>query len=312
MSRPEIGLALGGGVARGWVHIGVLRALLKAGIEPDVVSGTSIGAVVGGLYLAGHLGALEDWARSLTSRSLFGYLDFNWGGNSLITGERLGKLLDSYLGDICIENLTRPFATVATELTTGNEHWLRQGKMVDVIRASYALPGVFAPMRLDERWLVDGALVNPCPTSVCRALGGRFIIAVSLHSDHYGAQNGEVATAGGAELSAENGNGHTNGEGSWLSAISSLRPDRLMWKQLFGATQNQLSLSNVMLSGLNILLDRISRARLAGDPPDVLIAPRIGHIGLMDFHRAEEMIELGEKSANAVIPEIKERLQLLS
>ena len=305
MSRPEIGLALGGGVARGWVHIGVLRALIKAGIEPDVVSGTSIGAVVGALYLTGHLGALEDWARALTSRSLFNFLDFNWGGNSLITGDRLARLLTDYLGDDCIETMTRPFATVATELTTGNEHWLRQGRLVDVIRASYALPGVFAPIRLDERWLVDGALVNPCPTSVARALGGRFIIAVSLHSDHYGKKDGEVVTAGGMELDGEAKN-------NWAKTLGQLRPDRLLWKQLFGGQSNVLSLSSVMLSGLNILLDRISRARLAGDPPDILIAPRVGHIGLMDFHRAAEMIEMGEEATEAFIPEIKEKLEMLS
>jgi NTE family protein len=213
-------------------------------------------------------------------------------------------LLDNF-EDACIENLTRPFATVATELTTGNEHWLRQGRMADVVRASYALPGVFSPIRLEERWLVDGALVNPCPTSVARALGGRFIIAVSLHSDHYGMKNGEVVTAGGAEMSDDAKN-------NWARTLSQLRPDRLLWKQLFGGQSNALSLSSVMLSGLNILLDRISRARLAGDPPDILIAPRVGHIGLMDFHRADEMIELGERATNAVIPEIKEKLQMLS
>jgi NTE family protein len=305
MSRPEIGLALGGGVARGWVHIGVLRALIKAGIEPDVMSGTSIGAVVGGLYLSGKLDVLERWARALTSRSIFNYLDFNWGGNSLITGDRLARLLLENFEDNCIENMTRPFATVATELTTGNEHWLRQGPLADVVRASYALPGVFAPIRLEERWLVDGALVNPCPTSVARALGGRFIIAVSLHSDHYGMKNGEVVTAGGAEMSDDAKN-------NWARTLSQLRPDRLLWKQLFGGQSNALSLSSVMLSGLNILLDRISRARLAGDPPDILIAPRVGHIGLMDFHRADEMIELGERATNAVIPEIKEKLAMLS
>jgi NTE family protein len=305
MSRPEIGLALGGGVARGWVHIGVLKALIKAGIEPDVVSGTSIGAVVGALYLTGNLENLEKWARALTSRSIFNFLDFNWGGNSLITGERLARLLDEYLGEKCIEQVNRPFATVATELTTGNEHWLRQGRLVDVLRASYALPGVFAPIRLEERWLVDGALVNPCPTSVARALGGRFIIAVSLHSDHYGMKNGEVVTAGGTNMSDE-------AQNNWAKTLSQLRPDRLLWKQLFGGQTNALSLSSVMLSGLNILLDRISRARLAGDPPDILIAPRVGHIGLMDFHRADEMIELGERATNAIIPEIKEKLHLLS
>ncbi|MBI1239943.1 MAG: NTE family protein rssA [Alphaproteobacteria bacterium] len=304
MARPVIGLALGGGVARGWVHIGILRRLIAAGIEPDVVAGTSIGAVVGGLYMAGHLDAIEEWARSLTQRRLWGYFDVNWGGNSLISGERLAALLDERLGESCIEMLSRPFATVATELGTGHEFWLRRGLMSETIRASYALPGVFSPVKVDGRWLVDGALVNPCPTSVARALGARFVIAVSLHADLYGPTTGDdpVTRFLGP---------HERAESAWARAVQTLRPDRLLLRQLFGASEGKPSMTSTMLSALNILLDRVSRARLAGDPPDVLIAPRIAHIGLLDFHRAAEMIQMGEIAADMALPEIEERMALL-
>lgn len=309
MSRPEIGLALGGGVARGWIHIGVLRRLLAAGIIPDVVAGTSIGAVVGGLYLAGHLDALEAWARSLTQQRLLGYFDINWGGNSLIQGERLAERLADYLGERCIETLTRPFVAVATDLRTGNEIWLRQGTLVQSLRASYALPGVFAPVTIDGRRLVDGGLVNPCPTSVARAIGGRFVIAVSLHTDHYGHHDGEVATAGDTKLEEAT-------RRTWGEAFESLRPDRILLRQLLSGigagTGAHASLSSVMLSALNILLDRVSRARLAGDPADVVIAPPVGHLGLLDFHRAEEMIALGHRAAELALPEIESRLAMLS
>lgn len=309
MSRPLIGLALGGGVARGWIHIGVMKRLIAAGYAPDVVAGTSIGAVVGGLYLAGHLDALEAWARSLTQDRVLTLLDINWGGNSLIVGEKLAAILRQYLADRCIETLTRPFVAVATDLQTGNEVWLRSGIIADALRASYALPGVFSPVVLDGAHLVDGAIVNPCPVNVARAQGGRFVIAVSLHSDHYGRRNGEETSAGTLHMGEE-------ARRTWASTFESLRPDRLLLRQLFAnigtKTKGEPSLSSVMLSGLNILLDRVSRARLAGDPADVLISPPVGHIGLLEFHRADEMIALGEEAANEALPAIEARLSLLS
>src|SRR3990172_9243161 len=183
MSAGKIGLGLGGGAARGWAHIGVLRALLKAGIKPDISAGTSIGAVVGGCYVAGHLDELEDFARELTRRRVLGLLDFNLAGTGLITGQRLCERLEKHLGHCKIEDLERRFTAVATEIGTGHEVWLSRGKLVEAVRASYALPGVFRPVKIDNRWLFDGALVNPIPISVCRALGARYVIALNLNID---------------------------------------------------------------------------------------------------------------------------------
>src|SRR6478736_7210325 len=183
MARPKIGIALGGGAARGWAHIGVLKTLLEAGIEPDIVAGTSMGAVAGACYVTGKLGELEDFALGLTRRRIFGFLDFNFGGSGLITGQRLGNRLEHHLQEFAIEKLDRRFVAVATELGSGHEVWLNKGSLVNALKASFALPGIFRPVQINGRWLIDGALVNPVPVSVCRALGARIVIAVNLSND---------------------------------------------------------------------------------------------------------------------------------
>lgn len=301
----KIALALGGGVARGWAHIGVLRALARHGIEPDIVCGTSIGSVVGGLYCAGRLDALELWARALTRRKVFGLMDFAFGGGGLFGGARLAELLQREIGTRDIGSLGRPFAAVATEITTGQEIWLRHGPLAGALQASYALPGVFAPRLWDGRWLADGALVNPCPISVARALGGRLVIGVSLHSDTLGPARddpNEPLLPFDASPAAE---GAFSVIGRWL------RPDRLILERLFTPAQDTPAISTVMLSALNILLDRVSRARLAGDPPDLLITPHVGRIGLLEFHRAHETIALGYEAAEAAMPRIADAMQRL-
>src|ERR1700751_1969498 len=181
--RPVIGLALGGGAARGFAHIGILKTLIAHGIVPDVVVGTSIGAVVGGAYAAGHLDRLEDWARTLQPRNILSSLDIRLNGSGLIGGTNLAAELEAAMGANLIEDLPVKFATVATEIRTGHEIWLTHGPMVDAMRASYALPGIFQPVFVGDRWLVDGALVNPGPVSAARALGAEIVIAANLSSD---------------------------------------------------------------------------------------------------------------------------------
>ena len=186
MAKPLIGIALGGGAARGWAHIGVLKTLIEAGLEPDIVAGTSIGAVAGACYVTGRLNALEEFAAGLTRRRVFGFLDFNFAGSGLITGQRLNSRLESHLQEFTIEQLERKFVAVATELGTGHEVWLNKGSLVNALRASFSLPGIFRPVKINGRWLMDGALVNPIPVSVCRALGARIVIAVNLNGDVIG------------------------------------------------------------------------------------------------------------------------------
>jgi NTE family protein len=291
MTGPRIGLALGSGVGRGWAHIGVLKGLEKAGVEVDVVAGTSIGALVAGVHLAGHLDALESWACSLNRMRMMRYLDLSMQSGGIIGGRRLSRILTENLGDLVIEHLPKPFITVATELATGHEIWLRQGPLVEALRASYALPGIFPPVELEDRPLVDGALVNPVPVSVCRAMGARLVIAVNLNADMLGSDRQQMLQA---QQQGKNGNGGAA---------------RLL-ENLF-RRDGTPGMFNVMASALNILQDRLGRSRLAGDPPDVTIAPRVGHIGLLDFDCAGELIELGEAAVERSLPFLREALDIL-
>ena len=305
MAVGKIGLALGGGAARGWAHIGVVRALTAAGIKPDIVVGTSIGAVVGGCYVANQLDDLEDFARSLTKRRVFGYLDFNLAGTGLISGQKLCQRLERHLSDKRIEDLDRRFTAVATEIGSGHEVWLSRGRLVDAIRASYALPGIFKPVKIDGRWLFDGALVNPIPVSVCRALGARYVIAVNLNYDissRSAAANAIVEHVEKDEAleREEAAAGEKSGVGArWL-----------LTRQLFGRGDNAPGISTVMVDALNIVQDRIARSRLAGDPPDAMISPRLQGIGLFDFHRAEDLIARGEAAARREAEDIARELKL--
>jgi NTE family protein len=305
MARPTIGIALGGGAARGWAHIGVLRTLIEAGFEPDIVAGTSIGAVAGACYVTDRLDALQDFAASLTRRRVFGFLDFNFGGSGLLTGQRLSARLHQHLQEVTIEQLTRKFVAVATELGTGHEVWLNKGSLVNALKASFALPGIFRPVQINGRWLIDGALVNPIPVSVCRALGARIVIAVNLNSDVFGkgsvihdqeAYADPLAAIEDARLPGSNGRAAVH----------------LLHRQIFGKGNGAPGISSVMMDAINITQDRIARSRLAGDPPDITISPKVGNIGLFDFHRAGEAIELGAQAAEKQIEELKQVVRALA
>jgi NTE family protein len=305
--RPVIGLALGGGAARGFAHIGIVRTLIAHGIVPNVVVGTSIGAVVGGSYAAGHLDTLEEWARSLQPRNILGYLDIRLNGSGLIGGDKLAAQLEAVLGRSNIEDLPLKFATVATEVRTGHEIWLTQGSMVNAMRASYALPGIFAPVLVGDRWLVDGALVNPVPVSAARALGAEIVIAANLSSDvfaHSTTIYSHGAAAAEPEVSVEAAV-PKRGFGKFFS------PERTMKREFFGGG-GRPGISTVMVDAFNIMQDRITRARLAGDPPDLLISPRVGQIGWFDFHRAGDLIAHGARAAERAIESIQEAIQILA
>jgi NTE family protein len=300
-TKVKIGLALGGGAARGWSHIGVLRVLAEAGIVPDVIAGCSIGAVVGGCYAAGKLDELEAFALSLTKRRVMGLLDFHFSGAGLIAGGRLQRLLDRDLMDQRVEALPIKFCTIATELTSGHEIWLTRGPLVQAMRASYALPGVFDPVMIKGRWLMDGALVNPIPITAARALGADIVICVNL--------NGEVRVRGTVIQSYD---AETTDEQEIEEAIED-SPRR--WGIFPGARAekprkpNAPGMATVMVDAFNITQDRIARSRLAGDPPDIMVAPKLAKMGLFEFHRAQECIALGRQATERALPDILDLLQ---
>ncbi len=299
MAGVKIGLALGGGAARGWAHIGVLKALTAAGIKPDIIAGTSIGAVVGGCHAAGHLADLEGFARELTPRRIFGYLDFNLAGNGLIGGQRLCDRLERHLGDRRIEDLDTRFTAVATEIGTGHEHWLSRGPIVEAVRASYALPGIFKPVRINGRWLFDGALVNPIPVSVCRALGARYVIAVNLNFDILG--RGSVLPTPDADYGEDD---DADNDGDAPAVVEKTGMKAMLQRQIFGRSDGAPGISTVMVDAFNIVQDRIARSRLAGDPPDAMISPSLTDIGLFDFHRATDSIARGVDAAERQLTDI--------
>src|ERR1700748_1940640 len=309
--RPVIGLALGGGAARGFAHIGIVRTLIAHGIVPNVVVGTSIGAVVGGAFAAGHLDTLEDWARGLQPRSVFSYLDLKLNGSGLIGGAKRAAELEAAIGPALIEDLPLKFATVATEVRTGHETWVTHGRIVDAMRASYALPGIFSPVLIGERWLVDGALVNPVPVSAARALGAEIVIAANLSSDVFTHSTTvynhgplpEVTVASTPEILDPAP--PKRGFGKFFS------PERTMKREFFGGG-GRPGISTVMVDAFNIMQDRITRARLAGDPPDLLISPRVGQIGWVDFHRRGDLIAYGARAAERAIVSIQEAIHILA
>jgi NTE family protein len=306
--RPVIGLALGGGAARGFAHIGIINTLAAHGIVPDIVVGTSMGGVVGGAYAAGRLDRLEAWARNLQPRNVLSYLDIRLNGSGLIGGAKLAAEIESTLGQNLIEDLPVKFATVATEVRTGHEIWLTHGRMVDAMRASYALPGIFAPVLIGDRWLVDGALVNPVPVSAARALGAEIVIAANLSSDVFThsttvySHGSSAAPSAAAETVPEP---PKRGLGKFFSA------ERTMKREFFGG-DGRPGISTVMVDAFNIMQDRITRARLAGDPPDLLISPRVGQIGFFDFHRADDRIAHGARAAERAIDSIQEAIGILA
>lgn len=294
-ARLKIGLALGGGAARGWAHIGVMRALEQAGIVPDIIAGCSVGAVVGGCYAAGKLDALEDFVLALTKRRVMGLLDFHISGSGLIAGGRLKRLLERDLLDARIEALPLRLATIATELGTGHEIWLTRGPLVEAMRASYALPGVFDPVRVGGRWLMDGALVNPIPITAARALGADLVICVNLNGDIRVRGTVIQAYADPEEVIPE----EVLGE-----------PRRWGIFPHFGGLGRRVNdapgIATVMVDAFNITQDRIARSRLAGDPPDVMISPKLSAIGLFEFHRAEECIEQGRQATERALADLRE------
>jgi NTE family protein len=306
--RPSIGLALGGGAARGFAHIGVMRTLAAHGIIPDVIVGTSIGAVVGGSYAAGHLDSLETWARGLTVRSVLGHLDISLSGSGLIRGGHLAKQLEAALGDQRIDDLPLRFAAIATEFNTGHEIWLTRGRLTDALRASYALPGIFPPVLIGGRWLVDGALVNPVPVSAARALGARLVIAVNLNSDLFG--RGTIIASHGSDDADEAAHAAEEAKPNG-GLLGMFGRERTLRRQIMGR-RGRPGIPTVMIEAFNVMQDRITRARLAGDPPDVLVSPRLGQVGWFDFHRAADAIAIGAEAAEKSIEAVTEAVTALS
>lgn len=289
---PKIGIALGSGSARGWAHIGVIKGLEELGVEPAIVAGTSIGALVGAAYANQQLDLLERWAKSLNWKDIVSYLDLGVMGGGVIEGEKLLDFFSSQLNHSDIENMPKKFAAVATELDTGREIWLQSGSVAQAVRASMALPGLFSPVKYNDRWLVDGGLVDPVPVSLCRAMGADIVIAVNLNGDIVGKHSRDRKKSSQSQQPA-----------FWDKIYGQLKgrlsPDKDgLLSQLLGGKQKTPGLFEVVAGSINIMQDRITRSRMAGDPPDFIISPHLSKLGLMEFDQAAVAIEEGLKSVH--------------
>ena len=288
VGRPKLGIALGSGSARGWAHIGVLRALAEQGIAPDFIAGCSMGAMVGAACAAGRIEELETWALSLDWKGVVGLLDLGLRGG-LIKGERLLNLFHGQFVECQFSELALPFAAVATDLATGKELWLREGKVSDAVRASCTVPGLFQPVWRDGRYVVDGSVVNPIPVSLCRAMGAEVVIAVDLgsHMNRRFPRDGQEPSKAGS-------------------------PRRRLFNVLGPSKRPGVpppSIVDTLLGAIDVMQERIAQARLVSEPPDVLLTPRLGELGTFEYHRAALAIAEGRAAVAQNLPAIREALE---
>jgi NTE family protein len=322
VSRPRLGFALSAGSARGWAHIGVLQALAARGLRPDVVTGASVGALVAAACAAGRLDDLEQWVRKLSQRDVWRLVDATFRGGGVMSGNRLMDAIAAHIGDVEIESLPVRFGAVATDLYSGEEIWLRAGPFMTAVRASSGLPGLFAPHFHDGRWLIDGGVVNPVPVSLCRDLGADVVIAVdvsrpaTIAAIHAANRTSAAATPAGtatADLpsatsprpgatNVPHASGEASAEGTAILRKWSGLVDGLV--ESFRSRRSEPGLIEVMTSAVNIMQDRITRSRLALDPADLLLRPRLGDFQLMDFHRGAEAIAIGRETVERTAPQI--------
>jgi len=295
-TSAKIGLALGSGASRGWSHIGIIKTLLREGIEPDIVCGTSVGAMIGACYLAGNLVKLEKWVLESSRTDVLKFFNIGLTQTGFVDSDRLSRFLYENIAaeDLRIENLPKRFAAIATDLQSGREVWFSEGGVAHAVRASMAMPGLFPAVRQEHRWLVDGGLVNPVPVNVCRALGADIVIAVNLNADVMERRNPKKPEP---DLLRKKGVIY-NLKQTTREYSSSLFPESNKQEEAPG-------LFAAITHSINIVQDRITRSRLAGDPAEVVIAPRLAHIGMLEFHRAGEAIAEGENCVRNALEEIR-------
>lgn len=335
----KLGLVLGSGSARGWAHIGIINELARYGITPHVVTGSSIGALVGAAVASNRLKELEEWVLGLDNWQVLGLLDWGLGRGGLISGEKVFEKIADTIGDITFDDLQLPYGAVATDLMSGREAWLTKGKIKDALRSSCAIPGILAPALHEGRWMLDGATVNPIPVTLCRALGADFVIAVDLNSD----KSNKIAANQQALLTQKNEPDNAPDAANLAENIEQLevapaQTQPLDYHQEQGASVvkgpnifEQLMIHSkeaiqgfkdkqeekrrtpdvfaVMSGCIDIMQDRITRSRLAGEPPDLLLQPKLAQYGIMEFDRAEELIKEGEKCVQVSKPILQYQLE---
>ena len=284
----KIGLALGSGSARGWSHIGIIEALAELDIHPEIVCGTSIGSIVGAAYATGNLGRLKQRVCALTKLNTASYFNFSMSIDGFVNKEKLRAFFADCVTPpgMLIEDLPVRYASVATEVSTGREYWLKKGPLEEAIWSSISLPGLFPPVFYHDRWLFDGG----------RALGADIVLAVNL--------NGELIGRHSAKKKPKE---NKEGEGDFVERIA--MTIRQYGTTLFGENESPAhhppSVFGTIASAVDIVQDRITRSRMAGDPPDIFLTPRLAHVGLLEFYKAEEVINEGKACVSRALPALE-------
>jgi len=295
-----MGLALGGGGARGGAHIGVIRALEEAGIQIDYIAGTSIGALIGGVYAAGGLDYVEEVAHKITWQKTIKYMDVRIPKYGLLNGSKIHELLhDKFLPKKTFRGLNIPFCAIATDLIESKEIQIKSGKLADAIRASISLPGIFHPFQKDGRFLVDGGLLNPMPVNVVRKMGADIVIAVDLNHDY---SRGRTPKQKNKTIEKPK-NFLEEIVQNYEEATNSIKTKIEKWQQAQGPV-----IVDTIGNSINIMQDQITQKNLIEYPTDILIRPKLGPVTIFDFHRSPEIIKQGYEATKKVMPEIKKLL----
>ena len=303
--KNKIGLALGTGSARGWAHIGVINALNEANIKVDYVAGVSIGAVVGAVYAAGNINALEDVALQVNWKQILSFIDIVFPKSGLIDGNKIADFIRMYIKAKNIEDLPLPFCAVSTDLATGKEIMIKKGDIVEAVRASISTPGIFTPVIKDNMTLVDGGIVNSVPVSVVRKMGADIVIAVDLTHDIISNRGiGKIRTVSPESMQmVKASDNRPIKKQKFLTSLNtkirSIDMSALTHIKQWMKINTLPNIFEVLLGSLYIMEAQITSIQLKFDPPDLLIQPKLGHLRYLEFHRAQEAILEGYKATKS-------------
>ncbi|MDR2861067.1 MAG: patatin-like phospholipase family protein [Syntrophobacterales bacterium] len=302
--QKKIGLALGSGSARGWSHIGVIKALKEHDIPVDIVCGSSMGAVVGGAYAAGILNSLEELAREFSWLDFLKFMDVSLSRRGLLSGNRITEFFRDKISDMDIENLPTPYGAVTVDLYTGEEIFIRKGPLLDALRASFSFPGLFTPFHKNNQWLIDGGLINPVPVSLCRAMGADIVIAVNLN-DEILKKRVFLHSADNTDTSLPSLDKHGD---SLMDFLTAKFPFLKRMENHDLPTEKIPNMIEVMMKSIYIMQDRITKQRMVEDPPDISITPSLSDVSLLNFNKARDTIEEGRRATLTKLPEIMEKI----
>lgn len=301
-NTPKIGLALGGGAARGGAHLGVIKALEEEGIQVDFVSGTSIGAIVGAAYATGTLNHLEDFTRNLDWQKMARFYDVALPFSGLIDGRKVTRFLEGLLEGHSFATLSCPLSVVACDLNDGHEVDLCEGNLVEAVRASISIPGLFRPVIKNGEILVDGGLVNPVPVSVVRQMGADIVIAVDLNHKSKGkVANKTAMLSEEARTDASEDSKLKNNTNPLMKKLEALEASGLSRIRAWREKETAPNLAEIMMLSLDVMGTQVREARFREDPPDLLIQPKVDHITFLEFHRAKELIDIGYEEAKSAL-----------